>query len=248
MPAHRQLHGIRNRIARGERGPHPLVPHGDAVGDGDRGELTRGAAALLDALFHHLRLPVQRDVAGGRLVPAGRHAHPGLVNLFLGDAHGVEIAAVRRARRAFGDMAAGKLRLVETLGGHDGSLRQLGGDGGQRPLAAATPGPGPQEIKARPARGKPIWPGSAAVDRHGGRLHHAVQLQAQAIDKGHKGRQRPFQRRDQPAKLGGQRIDRGRDGGQDHDGQEPAAKAAARFGRGRQVRSAQGIGRAFRRA
>jgi hypothetical protein len=68
---------------RGERGAHPLVTHGDAVRDGDGGELARRSAALLDAVLHDLRLAVQRDVAGRGLVPAGRHADQGLVDLGL---------------------------------------------------------------------------------------------------------------------------------------------------------------------
>ena len=114
MPAHRQFHRVGNGIARGQRGPHAFMPHGNAVGHGDGGEFARRATALFHPMLDDLRLTVQRDVAGGGLVPAGRHADPGLVDFLLGDPHRVEIAAVRRARRTFGHMAAGKLRFVET--------------------------------------------------------------------------------------------------------------------------------------
>ena len=93
------------------------MPHGDAVGDGDGGEFARGAARFFDAHFHGLRLTVQRDVAGRGLVPAGGDADPRLVDVLFGQTHGVEVAAMGRAGRALGDVAAGQAGLVET-GGH----------------------------------------------------------------------------------------------------------------------------------
>ena len=113
MPAHGQLDGVGDGLARGERRAHALVAHGDAVGDGDGGELARRAERLLDAELHRLRLAVQRDVAGRGLVPAGGDADERLVDLGLDEAHGVEVAAVRRALRALGDVAAGQPALVE---------------------------------------------------------------------------------------------------------------------------------------
>src|SRR5262249_56190829 len=44
VPAHGQLDGIGDDLARGERGLHALVAHGDAVGDGDGAKLARPAA------------------------------------------------------------------------------------------------------------------------------------------------------------------------------------------------------------
>ncbi len=106
MAAHGQLDRIGNRIARGQRRAHPLVPHGDAVGHGDGGELARGAVGVLDAQLDRLGLTIERDVAGRGLVPAGGDADEGLVDLLLGQTHRVEIRPVRRAGGALGHMAA----------------------------------------------------------------------------------------------------------------------------------------------
>jgi hypothetical protein len=97
MAAHGQFDGVGDGLAAGQRRAHAFVAHGDAVGDGDGGEFAGRAAALLDPALDRLGLTVQRDVAGGRFVPAGRNAHPWLVDLLLRQAHGVEIAAVRGA-------------------------------------------------------------------------------------------------------------------------------------------------------
>ena len=74
--------------------------------------------ACCDALLDGLGLPLQRDVAGRGLVPAGRNAHEGLVDLLAREPHRVEVGAVRRARRAFRHMAAGQLGLEIGLGVH----------------------------------------------------------------------------------------------------------------------------------
>jgi hypothetical protein len=84
MAAHGQLDRVGDRVAGGERGAHALVAHGDAVGDGDGGELARGAVRGLDAQLDRLRLAAEGDVAGRGLVPAGRDADEGLVDLLLG--------------------------------------------------------------------------------------------------------------------------------------------------------------------
>ena len=81
VAAHRELDGIGDDLARHQRGLHALMAHGDAVGDGDRGEFARRAAGGGDALLGRLRLARQRDVAGRGLVPAGRDADEGLVDL-----------------------------------------------------------------------------------------------------------------------------------------------------------------------
>ncbi len=109
MATHRQFDCIGNRLARCERRPHALMTHRNAVGDGDRGKFAGGAVALLDTQFHGLRLTVQRDVAGRGLVPACRDTDPRLLNRFLVQTHRIEIGPVRRAGRAFGDVAAGQV-------------------------------------------------------------------------------------------------------------------------------------------
>ena len=86
VAAHGELDRIGDHLAADQRRLHALVAHGDAVGDGDRGELARRAAGLGHAALDRLRLPAQRDVAGRRLVPGRHHAdeRPGDVVLATG--------------------------------------------------------------------------------------------------------------------------------------------------------------------
>ena len=113
VAAHGELDRIGDHLARDQRRLHALVAHGDAVGHGDGAELARRAAGGVDALLGGLRLAHQGDVAGRGLVPARHHADERPMDLLLGETHGVVVGAVRRARGALGDVAAGKLGLVE---------------------------------------------------------------------------------------------------------------------------------------
>jgi hypothetical protein len=88
------------------------MPHGDAVGDGDGGELARRAARRRDAAFGGLRLARERNVAGRGLVPRRRDADDRLLQLLFGDAHGIEHRTMRRALGTDRDMPARQLRLV----------------------------------------------------------------------------------------------------------------------------------------
>jgi hypothetical protein len=127
------------------------MPHGDAVGDGDGAELARGAAAGGHALLHRLSLAHQRDVAGGRLVPAARHADEGLMDLLPGEPHRVIEGAVRRPLGTLGHVAAGQLRLEVGLRVHH-----------------FAPSSGPVMCPpARSSRGR-VWPnrGAAGRDSH----------------------------------------------------------------------------------
>ena len=90
------------------------MAHGDAVGDGDGAEFARRAAGLLDALLGRLGLAHQGDVAGRGFVPAAGDADEGLVDLLLGQPHGVIIGAMRRAAGTFGDVAGGQPGFVES--------------------------------------------------------------------------------------------------------------------------------------
>jgi hypothetical protein len=54
---------------RHQRGAHALVAHRDAVGHRDGVELDREAAGVAHALLGLLGEPVERQVAGGDLVP-----------------------------------------------------------------------------------------------------------------------------------------------------------------------------------
>ena len=118
VAAHGQLDRIGDHLARRQRGLHALVAHGDAVGDGDGAELARRAAGGGDALLHRLGLAHQRDVAGRGLVPAGRDADEGLMDLLAGEPHGVIVGAMRRALGTLGHVPAGQLGLEIGLGVH----------------------------------------------------------------------------------------------------------------------------------
>ena len=61
---------------------------------------------------------LEGDVAGRRLIPAGGDADEGLVDLVLGQAHRVVVAAVRRAVGAHGDVAGRQPGFVPALGEH----------------------------------------------------------------------------------------------------------------------------------
>ena len=61
----------------------PCVAHGDAVGDRDGAEFARRSAGGGHALFHHLRLAHEGNIAGGGLVPAGGDADERLVDLLV---------------------------------------------------------------------------------------------------------------------------------------------------------------------
>ena len=124
VAAHRHFDRIGDHFAADQRRLHAGMAHGDAVGDGDGGELARRAATGLDAHLDGLGLAVERDIAGSRLVPAGRDADEGLRDLFLGHPHGVVIGAVRRPLGSNGDMPARQVGFVPSGGfviaiGHD---------------------------------------------------------------------------------------------------------------------------------
>ena len=117
MPAHCQLNGIGDDIARHQRGFHALVTHGDAVGHGDCGELARRAAGLVDTRLGGLRLTPESDVTWRRFVPSRRHADDRPVHGLARDTHRVKEGAVRRALGTFRDVAAGHIGFIE-LGTH----------------------------------------------------------------------------------------------------------------------------------
>ena len=113
MAAHCQFYGVGNRLARGQRAAHALVAHGDTIGDSDGGKFTRCAQRLFHAHLDGLRLTVQRNVTGRRLVPAGGHTHQRLVNFFLGHAHRIVIRPMRCAFGPFGHVSAGQLGFIK---------------------------------------------------------------------------------------------------------------------------------------
>ena len=89
MAAHGEFDAVGDHLARRQRRLHAGVAHRDTVGDGDGAELSRRRADGGNAPLHDLRLAHQRDVAGSRLVPAGRHSYERLMDLLGSQAHRV---------------------------------------------------------------------------------------------------------------------------------------------------------------
>ena len=94
------------------------MAHGHTVGDRDGAEFPGRAAGRRNPLLDRLGLTHQRDVAGCSLVPAGRNANEGLVYLFGGQPHGVEIGAMGSPFRALCHVTAWKPVLDVGLGVH----------------------------------------------------------------------------------------------------------------------------------
>ena len=128
VAAHGELDRIGDQVAGGERRLHALVSHGNSVGHGDGGEFARRAAAAIDANLYGLGLAVERDVAGGGLVPARGDTDDRLGDLLLGEAHGVEVRAMGRPLRPDRGVPRGHLRLVEGRVGMQLGLFLLGHD------------------------------------------------------------------------------------------------------------------------
>ena len=127
MAAHRQFDGIGDHLARRQRGLHPLVPHGDAVGHRYGAEFTRRAAAGGDPLLDRLGLAHQRDVAGSCLIPTGRDPDKRLMDLLARQPHGIIEGAVRRPLRSLGGVAAWQPRFQVCLRVHrtrTGSIKE----------------------------------------------------------------------------------------------------------------------------
>src|SRR5262245_36779473 len=115
MAAHGELDRIGDHLARGQRGLHALMPHGDAVGDGDGAEFARRAVRRRHALLHRLRLAHQRNVARRSFVPTGGDADKGLMDLLTRETHGVVIGTMGSPGGTLGDVPAGQTRLIERL-------------------------------------------------------------------------------------------------------------------------------------
>ena len=116
MAAHGEFDRIGDDFAADQAGLHPLMAHGDAVGDGDGVEAARHAAAFLDTGAGDVGLMIERGVAGRAVVTGGCDADEGAGDFLRGQAHRVIIAAMRRALGPHRDMAAGQLRFVEAVG------------------------------------------------------------------------------------------------------------------------------------
>ena len=105
MAAYRQFDRIGDHLAADQRGLHPLMAHGDTVGDGDGVEPTRHATAADHAPLRGIGLCIERGVARCRIIARARQRDEGLGDILFLDTHGVVIAAVRRALWPDGNVA-----------------------------------------------------------------------------------------------------------------------------------------------
>ena len=88
------LDGVRDQLAAGQGIHHALVGHGDAVADGDGGELHRNAAGHQDALLGRVGNAAQVEVTGDDLIEGVDNTDQGLAaDVLLEVAGGVEQAA-----------------------------------------------------------------------------------------------------------------------------------------------------------
>ena len=121
LGVHHRLHRVGDDLAADQRGPHALVAHGDAVGDGDGHELEREPAGVADALLGPLGQPVEGEVARGDLVPGRGHADLRLVPVVVGHPDRPQHGPGRGPGGAVGDLVAAGLHPHQRL------LRRIGG-------------------------------------------------------------------------------------------------------------------------
>ena len=115
MTADTELDRVGDDFAADERGLHPLMPHRDTVGDGDRVEAARHAAIGNNALARGVSLEIERGVARRAVVAGAGNCDEGLGDILFGNAHRIIIAAVWSTLRSDGNVAAGKARFVESV-------------------------------------------------------------------------------------------------------------------------------------
>ena len=97
------LDAVGDDFAAGERIVHAFVVHGDAVADADGVHLHRSAARHADACLHGIGDGLEMHVSGNDFVLGGNDRDERAVEFFVGQAVGLEKAAVRRTRKAFLD-------------------------------------------------------------------------------------------------------------------------------------------------
>ena len=88
------LDGVGDELPGGQGIFHALVVHGQAVADADDPELQGGAAGQAHPRLGGLGDLVQVEMAGDEFVKGIGHADDGLVDLPVGEAHGLEQGAV----------------------------------------------------------------------------------------------------------------------------------------------------------
>ena len=124
LRVHHQLDGVGDQIARHQRCLHPFVTHRDAVGDRDRRELERDAAALAHAFLRERRQLIEVVVARGHLVPRRGDPDLGATPVGVAHPHRPEHGPGRGPLHPLGDVLAARLDLGRTVRlGHDGKRR-----------------------------------------------------------------------------------------------------------------------------
>ena len=103
------LEAVGDGFARHERVVHAVVVHGDAVAHADGGDLERHAACHVDAGLHGFADLIEVVVTGDDIVTGVEHRDKRALQLLVGQAVGLEQAAVRGARNAASDGVAAKL-------------------------------------------------------------------------------------------------------------------------------------------
>ena len=103
------LEAVGDGLARHERVVHAVVVHGDAVAHADGGDLERHAAGHVDAGLHGFADLIEVVVTGDDIVAGVEHRDKRAFQLLVGQAVGLEQAAVRGARNAASDGVAAKL-------------------------------------------------------------------------------------------------------------------------------------------
>ena len=97
---------VRNDVAAGQAVAHAVSPHADAVTHPDGVENQPDQVFFLDTLFHHLRQIVQVHVARVAFPASAGNTDLGLVQIFPGQADGVEHGLGGWQAGVLGDSAA----------------------------------------------------------------------------------------------------------------------------------------------
>ena len=104
-----QFDGVGDDLAADQRGFHALGAHGYAVADGDGAELEGHPVGRADAFLGTVGEAAEMDVAGCDVADQVGDGDEGLFHVFVGDAHGHQHGAGRRALGVVGYLGAAVL-------------------------------------------------------------------------------------------------------------------------------------------
>ena len=137
------LHRVGDDLSADQRVVHAPVAHRDAVGDRDGAELEGVSVGLVHTLFGGLGQPIQREVAGGDLVPGTGDADLRLAPVVVAHPDGPQHAAGSGPLDAVGDDVTVRLAVLLRLvfGGGAGILTHGAElyDAHRRPADGAVP-------------------------------------------------------------------------------------------------------------